>query len=203
MQCAIDNAKRTFNIDITSEIDRIKKDMNIKDNGYPKFWKLIKGDEFNKDKINKDLVCPMNYLFDLKFNRYKSGEKTLPMSYFFQKYELDINRRTCKKVEELIQKYSFDLYKWSDLDNNNMRDNHILLLNDFEELVEDLRITHISKNYLGLMSWLLDRAFMITPSIRNNEMNIISKLNMNKSILFATLYKTNKDNFLKCWSKNP
>ena len=33
MQCAIDNAKRTFDIDLNEEIDRIKKDMNIEENG--------------------------------------------------------------------------------------------------------------------------------------------------------------------------
>jgi hypothetical protein len=65
-QAAIDSAKRRFDIDITEEIKRIKKDMDIKEHRYPSFWSIIKRD-FNKKNINKDLICPMNYLFDLIF----------------------------------------------------------------------------------------------------------------------------------------
>ena len=35
-QAAIDSAKRQFDIDITSEIKRIKKDLNVKENKYGK-----------------------------------------------------------------------------------------------------------------------------------------------------------------------
>ena len=55
-QVAIDSAKRSFDIDINKEIDRIKKDMNIKEHKYPKFWILIRRD-FNKvaEKAYKDM----------------------------------------------------------------------------------------------------------------------------------------------------
>ena len=35
------------------------------------------------------------------------------MSYFFKKYDMANNIRTCKKVEELISKYSITLYETS------------------------------------------------------------------------------------------
>lgn len=41
-QCSIDNAKRTFDIDLMNEIKRIKEEMRIDLNKYPMFWKLIK-----------------------------------------------------------------------------------------------------------------------------------------------------------------
>ena len=41
-QLAIDSAKRSFDIDIPKEIARIKKDMEIEQNGLPYFWQITK-----------------------------------------------------------------------------------------------------------------------------------------------------------------
>lgn len=214
MQVAIDNAKRTFDVDLVGEIDRIKKDMNIEENGYPIFWKHIKdkkskiGDKkFSMDKINKALICPMNYLISLKFEDSRSSETTLPISYFFNKYELEENRRKSKKVEELIEKYSLELFNNLD-DSDEYSDfgygdsNNLLLRSDFEELLEDIKMTYISKTYIGLMSWLIDRAFLITPNIKKNSSNINRKTNENKSLLLKVLYDINSQNILKIFSKN-
>ena len=46
-QVAIDNAKRTFDIDLNQEIVRIKEDMNASEYKYPSFWLNIRKD-FNK-----------------------------------------------------------------------------------------------------------------------------------------------------------
>ena len=207
-QVAIDNAKRQFNIDLNKEIDLIEKDMNIKDNLYPKFWKHIKDKKvkvgqqrFSKNKINKNLDCPMNYIFDLKFIDSRSSEETLPMSYFFQKFELDGNNRIkSKKVEELIQKYSLDLYK-SNQESEEENDDYLLMKNDFEDMVEEISLMYISKNYIGLMSWLIDRAFCITVDVKRNGM-LNTKINNNKSILLKILYDVNSQNILKIFSKN-
>ena len=53
------------------------------------------------------------------------------------------------------------------------------IVNDFEELINDIKSIYISNNYLGLMSWLIDRAFCITPSIKQNKCQI--KNNTNKT----------------------
>ena len=216
-QCAIDNAKRTFDIDIVEEIDRIKQDMNIEQNGVPSFWKHVKdykakiGDKrFDSAKINKDLKCPMNYLMDLKFNNTRSNESTLPMSYFFEKFELQEDRRKCRKVEELIEKYSIDLFIYNTSPNSkNIYVDYGLcdtareqLEFDFEELLNEIKMIYISKNYLGLMSWLIDRAFCITPSIKQNAGTIKNNTNKNKSLLIKVLYDINSQNLLKCFSKN-
>ena len=107
-QAAIDNAKRKYDIDIPLEIKRIKADMKVKLIGYPAFWLNIRP-EFTKNKINFNLECPMNALFNAKFIKYRSSEPTIGMDYFFKSFSLEDNRRKCKKVEDLINKYRLNL----------------------------------------------------------------------------------------------
>ena len=198
-QVAIDNAKRRFDIDLTEEINRIKKDMNIKENGYPAFWSVIRKD-FNKKRINKNLVCPMNYIFDIEVGKYRSSATTLPMSEFFIKHELQEHHKTSKRVENLIQKYSLPLYEYNVEDMEDDNDLYLLLRNDFDELVKDIQQIYISKNYLGLMSWLINRAFCITPGVKRHiNKTMQSSINTNKSLLLKVLYSVNKDAFLKCF----
>ena len=202
-QAAIDSAKRRFDIDITSEIKRIKDDMNIETNKYPSFWLSIKRD-FNKEKINKNLHCPMNYVYEYKPDYHKPKESTIPISKFFVNHKMDINKKTCKRVEEMIIKYSLRLnpYRISQYESNQMyeQEEYLLLRSDFDELINNLKRLNISGKYLGLYSWLINRAFLINKSgINRNIMN--SKINKNKSILLKVLYDVNKENLLKCFSK--
>ena len=197
-QCAIDNAKRRFDIDLSEEIRRIKNDMDIKEHKYPSFWKLIRRD-ISLDKINLSLHCPMNSLYNLELNNHRPSTTTLPMSYFFKKFELDKNRKTCKKVEDLITTYSLQI---ENARNKESDDNYFLLRSDFDDLIRNIQSVYISKNYLGLMSWLLDRAFVVSTSAKRNSRQIKSKLRMNKSILIKALYCTNSTNLLKCFSQN-
>ena len=83
MQAAIDSAKRRFDLNISEEIHRIKKNMDLQTHGYPAFWLSIKND-FSKNNINYDLKCPMNYLYNLKLNKFRSPDATLPTSPFFK-----------------------------------------------------------------------------------------------------------------------
>lgn len=198
-QVAIDNAKRQFDIDLDKEIKRIKKDMSIKTYKFPSFWSIIRKN-FKKKNINPSLKCPMNYLYNLEFKEYHEQEKTLSISDFFIKYKLDENRIKCKKVEELIQNYSLKLFEKVTDDTDEF--NHILLRSDFDELISNIRKIYISRNYLGLMSWLIDRAFMITPQVKRNNKIIKSTIKSNKSILLKVLYEINPVAFLKCFSKN-
>jgi len=197
MQASIDNAKRQFDIDIADEIKRIKNDMDIDENGYPEFWKLIKRNF--KGYINKDLHCPMNYLCNIRFENYYASERALPTEHFFNKFDLDINRKTCLRVEELIVNYSLSVNTYNSGINDN--ESYLLLRSDFDNLLISLRSINISKNYLGLMSWLIDRAFVLTPQMKSNSNKIESKLKKNRSLLLKVLYDINKQNFLKCFDK--
>ncbi len=201
-QAAIDNAKRKFDININEEIKRIKKQMNIKENGYPIFWKLIHP-TFNEDRINYRLKCPMNYIYDISIPKYKSKENIIPMNEFFNNTTTStVNRRKSKKVEMLIEKYSIDLYDYNVGEDKNFIE-YLMLKNKFEELIEDIRTTYISSNYKDLMVWLLNRGLMITTSIQSKKKSIITNLNKNRSLLFKVLYELNPTLFLECFNKKP
>lgn len=198
-QVAIDNAKRRFDIDLGDEIKRIQKDLDIKTKLYPSFWLLIKKN-FKKDNINEELKCPMNYLYNLDLSEFHNSTSTLPMTHFFNKFEMSNNIRTCRKVEDLITKYSLSLY---DTNSRDSEDNDYLLLRkDFDNLISDIQKIKISKNYLGLFSWMINRAFLITPNIKSTQKQLLSTLNKNKSLLLKVLYEVNSANLLKCFSKN-
>lgn len=192
-QVSIDSAKRRYDIDIANEIRRIKRDMNIQEYGYPKFWLNIRSG-FNKDKINYDLSCPMNELSNVRFKGVSVRKGVLPISYFLNKYEIKGSRRGSRKVEKIIEKYSLELLasQFSD------EDEYLLLRSDFDEMIEDIKRVHISKQYLSLMSWLIQRAFLLTPQAYNSH----SQTHRNKSILLKTLYEVNPACLLQVFSKN-
>ena len=192
-QVSIDSAKRRYDIDISDEIKRIKKDMDVDVNGYPLFWKHIRRD-FNRDKINEELVCPMNVLSHIKFKNAPIKKGVLPVGYFLQEYELKESRRTSRRVEKIIEKYSLELLN-SQLNND---DEYFLLRNDFEDMIKDIRKIYMSKEYLGLMSWLIIRAFRLTPQSYQS----FAKTYKNKAILLKTLYNVNPQCFLQVFSKH-
>lgn len=216
MQIAIDNAKRRSVIDLNEEIDRIEKDSNVDIHKKPSFWfDIKKKDKFSKKMtakqkaekkkkfLNPNLTCPMNYLGEVKFEDYRSPDSTLGMENFFVKYDLELNRRKSKKVEEIIEKYSLMLYDIRVVEpDDDDYDEYILLREDFDQMINDIKSIYMSDNYLGLMSWLIDRAFCITPAMKQNDDRKDSKISKNKSLLLATLYNINKENLLKCFSKN-
>ena len=197
-QAAIDNTKRTFDIDIPKEIKRIKKELGVDESKYPRFFSIVKKN-FNYDNVNKKLKCPMNFLYDVEIAKVRDSRPPIPMSEFFEPVPLDSDRRKSKQVEKMIEKYSITLYNNHAL---NTDDSIYLLKYDFYKMVEDIRAMYISRNYKSLMSWLINRAFLITPEIKNNRNKIKSKLNKNRSLLLKTLYTVNPDLFLECFKTN-
>lgn len=201
-QVAIDNAKRCFDIQLTDEIQRIKEDMEIQKHKYPNFWKLIHPN-INPEKINSKLHCPMNCLYDLRLNRFRNTAATLPMSYFYKKFELEKDRRKSKKVEDLIANYSLHLYQYNTSGENisDRCDDYLLLRKDFEDMVSSIRKVYLSDSYIGLMSWLIDRAFLITCNVNRNR-QLKKQLDMNRSLLLKVLYQVNSGNLLKIFSNH-
>lgn len=84
----------------------------------------------------------------------------------------------------------------------NNDDEYFLLKSNFEEMVEDIGSIYISKEYVGLMSWLINRAFCVTPNTKGRRHITQSTLYKNKSILLKTLYSVNPSNLLAVFSKN-
>lgn len=198
-QIAIDSAKRLFDVTVAEEVRRIKKDMNVKENKYPLFWKIIHRD-FKEKNINYELVCPMNYLYNLKLTQFRSEQSTIPIENFFKKFTLEKNRKTCKKVEEVIEMYiskSANSFSYSDND-----DAFLILKVDFDNMIKDISTIYVSKTYLGLFSWLIDRAFCLSIAQKQNQYKLKSTIKKRRSILIKALYDINKDNLLRCFSNN-
>lgn len=202
-QAAIDSAKRRFDIDIAEEISRIKKDMDIDVNGYPMFWKTIKKG-FDSSKINHSLRCPMNYLQQLKIGNIKSPKNSIELGDFLVDVKDTGSRRRNKKVEELIEKYSLMSYSINSSNDfeNIEQDEYLLLRSDFSELIDSIRSVSISKNYQGMVYWLINRAFLCKPGVKQNH-NIIKRYtDKNRSLLLKVLYEVNPDVFLSCFLKD-
>ncbi len=182
-QIAIDSAKRLFDVDVGTEIRRIKKDMDVEHNKYPAFWKIIRRD-FKEKNINYDLICPMNYLYNLKLDQFRSIQSTIPIEYFIKKEPLRINRKTCKKVEDLIYDYSLKFYESGKKNDSE----YLLLRQDFDNLISSIQNTVISKNYQDFMYWLLDRIFLVSPQLKSNQYKIKARMKKNRSSIIKTLF---------------
>lgn len=202
-QCAIDNAKRVFDVDIMGEIARIKKDMDIDTNGYPVFWKYVKaksGVILDNSKINRNLICPMNYLANIQFAKATTSTPTLPMEYFFKECHDDGNIYMAKKIEELVSKYSMDLFVNRQYDNNN--EDYQLSELDYDLLIDDITRLKISQKYIALVTQLIDRAFVLSTSMKQNASKINTPTAKNKSLLLKVLYDVSPKNVLEVFSKN-
>ena len=196
-QIAIDSAKRKFDLDIPKEIRYLKSQLDIDKNGLPYFWQITKKDKRkartneqrkkmikdNKSKIEKrinpNLVCPMNYMYSLDLNKYRSDIKTIPIEQFLAPMITKTNRKKNAKIEKLIEKYSLAVTNAEMQDTDWYDGTNILLMDNFEELINDIRHTGMSNSYVGLMQWLINRAFRIPEQTRNSN----SKTNMNKPVL--------------------
>jgi hypothetical protein len=144
----------------------------------------------------------MNYLYSLEIPVVRNSESTLPMSDFFIKHTVEKkDKLRNRKVEEIIDKYSLSLLEYNMSNENDTKDEYLLLRSDFDDMIEEISRIYISSTYVSLFSWLIDRAFLITPRVRANKKDI-SKINKNKSLLMKTLYSVNKKNLLECFKKD-
>ena len=219
-QISIDSAKRSFDVDIPKEIARIKKDLGIDKNGLPYFWQITKRDktintsdtekqktkrkEYKQKiskKVNRQLVCPMNYMYLLNLNKFRSDINTIPIEQFLVPYEVKNDKRKNRKLEQLIEKYMFNLQVLEiegTLYNSDMYYDDSLgttLAGQFEDLVKEIRQSGISRNYKDFMLWLLYRTFRAKPQTKNSD----NQTNKNRSALIKVLYEVNPKCFLSCF----
>ena len=201
-QCSIDNTKRKYDIDIHSEIQRIKEEMNIKEFGYPAFMGEIKP-EIRK-KVNPNIVCPMNSAFKVKTKRKVYDSPAIPIAEFFAPQPNIESIRKSKAIERLIEKYSWKLnnFRQDTIEENGYDiDEWFVLRSDYDALLQDLKKITMPKKYIGLMSWLINRAFVVTPGTKRNRNTINTKLSKNRSILLKILYDLDPKMLLKCFKK--
>lgn len=199
-QIAIDSSKRSFDINVPEEIKRVKDEINIKKNGYPAFWRDIRKD-CNKNLINYNLRCPMNSVHSLTIGRAEYKNDTLSISDFFINYENEETQKKSKSIERLIEKYNLEIIENQKNKRKNKEVDYILLRSDYEDMLEDIRRISLPNKYMGLMSWLINRCFMITPGTIRNKDKIQTKLSKNRPLLLKILYDLNPNLMLKCFKK--
>lgn len=195
-QCSIDGTKRTFSVTVSDEVKRIKTEIDIKKNGYPAFWRDIRRD-CNKNLINYNLQCPMNKVHSLTVGKANYKNDTIPIKEFFVGYENEESQKKSKAIEKLIEDYSLEIYKSKDMDDTD----YLLLRSDYDDLIESIRKVTMPNKYIGLMSWLINRCFMITPNMVSNKNKILTKLHKNRPLLLKVLYDLNPKMLLKCFKK--
>ena len=215
-QVAIDNTKRKFDIDLNQEIARIKHEMDVKNLGLPAFWQLTKKDKRKartdkirrerdqrnkqkiKEKIDESLDCPMNRIFKMQIDHTASSKNSLPMEQFWINHENTENWKITKKIESFISAYSIELYNYNASPDED--DNQYLLLKDnYEQMIVDLRKLTASRNNVGLFSYLINRAFLITSSQKQNKGSLLAKTSKNRALLLKVLYDIDARSFLNCF----
>lgn len=211
-QIYIDSSKRAYDIDLDEETDRIRRDLNIKDNGYPMFLKPIQKynnkrlgmgtGQIKEGKFNPALNCPMNYLYNANINPTLTYQSDIPMEKFFIKHKRDLPIRRSKKIEKIIEKYSFKLGQYQQNANDDSTDELLLLRSDFDELIEDIKTISMTRKYQGLMSYLIDRAFIISSDLKRNRASVSSRMNNNRSLLLKVLYTLSPEQFLLCFKSS-
>ena len=195
-QCAIDNAKRTFDINIHEEIQRVKQELNIKSIGYPAFFAGIRPDL--RKKVNPNIVCPMNCVYRMK-NKAVRVSEVISNSEFFVPHINPLSYKKSKQVEKLIEDYSLEFFKMNISDEEMTSSDYLLLRSDYDDLIDALRRITISQNYMGLMSWLLNRGLIMTPGMVSNKGSLTTKLGKNRPLLLKILYDMSPKNFKKCF----
>lgn len=199
-QCSIDGTKRSYSVSVASEVKRYKTEIDIKKNGYPAFWHDIRRD-CNKNLINYNLQCPMNTVHSLTVGKAKFKNDTIPINEFFINHENTETQKKSKVIENLIEKYNLEIIESQKDKRQNKDVDYLLLRSDYEDLLEDIKRISLPNKYVGLMSWLINRCFMMTPGTMRNKDKIQSRLSKNRPLLLKILYDLNPKMFLKCFKK--
>ena len=156
-----------------------------------------------KDLLSKDCRVKVPYITNDNQKGVAVLEKGSDEDYELQE-EIILNDAkhvfvSPKKVEEIIEMYMNKYYSTISSENE---DSYFLLIVDFDNMIQYIKKVYVSKNYIGLFSWLIDRAFCVSISQKQNQYKLKSKIKKRKSILIKALYDINSANLLKCFSEN-
>ncbi len=202
-QVAIDSAKKTYDVTVSKELNRIKRLRCMKHTPkYPMFYADIlkykdhkKPDD--KQRIIKDenvklFNCPMDILYQIIeggcIDRRKSKElntKTIQTNGQFlavNSSSTAANRHQVGKILEYVEKYDKAVF---DLDDS-LEGYAEALETEFKALMSELKNVKIKQE---TMEYLITLAFKTGGKSYRNTLLIV-------------LYDKNKDMFLKCFKKN-
>lgn len=196
-QLGIDSAKKRVSIDLAKETQHLKKQLDIKTNGVPKFWISLGKSGSN---VNLDIECPMNRLGGVKIKGATRGKYVEVVK--FKDLMVDgveyRNTSKSKRVEDMVASFSMIYKNCSDrMRNTNSSSSKSFLAymyeEEFNEFIEKLRGTYISKKSIGLMFDIISRAFGEVEDVKTKN---------NKPLLLKVLYETSPNTFLSCFKKS-
>lgn len=215
-QCIIDGCKREYEVDAISEIERIKsmecmniyignkrkdlpyfmkytKDVPVTKNGKELPYENIKESKAKiKCRLNRNLVCPMNYLQDwLDKIQGASQAATTPTSEFFIKMSGKANDRQMSKVRALVAQY--DAF----IRTNREQLFDPLFIPEFQR-VSDLFYDNIIRVKIGnivTINRLIETALCLATDNNNSNVNPKEGTKYVRRLLDA-VYKMNPSKFL-------
>lgn len=194
----------TRNVVVNGKIKKVKCDLPY----FMKYTKEIKytknGVEIpyeevkeSKDKIkrriNKSLICPMNWLQDILNNiQMASNENTTPTEKFFIKMTGLGNNRQMAKIRNLVEEYDIFIKKivLLDLDDESIH-------NDFIEATNDiiLKMNGIKIGNIVTINRLIETALCLDKYNNNENTRKYNDAKYTRKML-NMLYKMNKNKFL-------
>jgi hypothetical protein len=215
MQCAIDGVKREYAVDPNDEIARIrdmkcmqrKKDfplfmkythkIPVTKNGKERSYEDIKKDRDHVVKrIDKDIICPMNYL-QTALDKIQGAPKkeAIDTAEFFVKIKGTANNRQMSKIREMIEKYdAFVRYKMIYIQDK--PENFDEILERTELLLEQIKKIKISA---VTMNRLIETCLGVMG--RANKDSQYSEAVKYMMRTFNILYQANKERFLSNFQK--
>ena len=193
-QCAIDSAKRTYDVNIVQEMDRLKTlECMCREEGemYPVFFAEIlksKGKNIDDNQVKK-YQCPMDLLAAIieenvidKRGCKKYKEPLYHLSTVFEyKRGTDKAPKQRKRILEIVEKYD-SLVKNLDV---SQEDYHENVSRAFDECLEEMKNIKIKPS---TMAFLIAYAFAPNGGIKDR--------------LLVALYNHDKETFLNCFKQS-
>lgn len=176
---------------------------------YPKFMKYTKDIPYTKngvelpfeivinnkkkvyDRINYNIICPMNWLEEILDEIEPSNTtNTIPTNEFFVKIEGKPNHRQMSKIQKLVDEYD-TFVKTNKEQGNDVEKN----IEKFQQLIDN--VSKVKVNNLVTINRLVESALGLESNITGRPIDKSTSKFTRK--MLNVLYKTNKEKFLNCF----
>ena len=210
-QCAIDGIKRQYAVDPNDEIARIRSmDCMNRKKDYPLFMKYTHEipvtkngkerpyEDIKKDKkkierrIDKDIVCPMNYL-QFHLDKIQGAEKgdVIDTGEYFVKMKGRADSRQMSRIREIIEDYdSFVKHNMMSVEDTD--ETMSLITEKTREVLEAIKKIKISA---VTMNRLIETSLGIMGKARSDSQYNEASKYVRKT--FNLMYRSNKEMFLR------
>lgn len=185
------------------EFMKYTKEIKYTKNGKERPYSIIKEEKDKiKNRIDKDLVCPMNWLEEILSEiKPSSSENSIPVIKFFIKDTRRTDSRKISKIKELLNEYDTFSKKITSINKDNDEEAILYyreLSERFHKLVEDCSKIK-TKNY-NVINRLIETSLGI-DSIANQYIKKGENTKYCRKML-NLLYNIDKESFLSNFAKN-